>query len=238
MLTRNRSRTLSTELARQLSKQILGATYPAGAKLPTESDLVEQFQVSRTVVREAISSLQAAGLVETRHGIGTFVRQQNAAYPFLIKPDQLNTLQDAVSLLELRIALESEAVALACARRSPENLDRLASALDQFDRAVRRGDDAAEADFAFHSELAIATQNPHFLRVFQSLGTSAIPRSRLERASGMTEERTAFLNRVNDEHRAVLSAVRAQDGDSGRAAIRLHLTNSRERLRKQLAANN
>ncbi len=234
MLIRTRSRTLSTELASRLTEQIRDAKLPAGTRMPTESDLVVQFQVSRTVVREAISSLQAAGLVETRHGVGTFVRPQNSTYPFSIQPDQLNTLQDAIDLIELRIALESETAALASARRVDENVERMERALEDFDRAVTHGDDAAEADFTFHSELAIAAHNPHFLRVFRSLGTAAIPRSRLQPVVALTSERVAFLRRVNDEHRAILAAVRAQDRDGARAAMRLHLTNSRERLRKQI----
>lgn len=66
-------RSLTTELVDALRQQIETAELKVGARLATEAEMVQRFNVSRTVVREALSKLQAAGLVETRHGIGTFV---------------------------------------------------------------------------------------------------------------------------------------------------------------------
>ena len=80
---------------------------------------MEEFGVSRTVVREAISRLQAAGLVATRHGVGTFVVGMGDATTFRISPDQLGTLQDVIAVLELRIGVETESAALAAIRRTP-----------------------------------------------------------------------------------------------------------------------
>ena len=73
---KRKSRSLTFELVEQLSAEIQNGSLSHGQKLPTEAAIMERFGVSRTVVREAISKLQAAGLVETRHGIGTFVLEQ------------------------------------------------------------------------------------------------------------------------------------------------------------------
>lgn len=194
-----------------------------------------EFQVSRTVVREAISKLQASGLVETRHGIGTFVIGVGEAPGFKLGPDQFNTLRDVISVLELRIGVETEAAALAAQRRSAENLATMRQALDAFAQAVDERRDAVGADFQFHLEIARATQNSHFADMMTTLGSSIIPRARLtqaEPAQPMSDERLQYLRRVNGEHESIFDAISAGDADGARAAMRTHLANSRERRRR------
>ncbi len=197
---------------------------------------MDEFGVSRTVVREAISKLQAAGLVETRHGIGTFVVGLGDAAPFHIDREQLGTLRDVIALLELRIGLETEAAGLAAQRRTPENLAAMRSALDAFDQAVDANDDAVGPDFQFHLEIARATQNTHFTALMNYLGAMAIPRARLEPRNFSDGERKAYLQRVNGEHESILDAIANQDAEAARAAMRTHLANSRERRRRASAA--
>ncbi len=230
--SRNKSRTLSTELAHELVARIRNGGYPQGAKLPKEAAFMEEFGVSRTVVREAISYLQAVGMVETRHGIGTFVLRAEEAAPYRIQPEQLGTLRDTIALMELRIGLETEAAALAASRRTEANLKAMAAALDTFYRAIEAGEDAAGADFQFHREIAGATQNGHYAAFIDSLSPSLIPRARLAHGNESKAGRVAYLKRVHQEHESIYNAIRNQDVDSARAAIRTHLSNSRDRLRK------
>ena len=132
---------------------------------------MEEFGVSRTVVREAISKLQAAGLVDTRHGVGTFVVGLGDVRPPLPhRAEQLATLRDVIAVLELRIGIETEAAALAAQRRSGANLAAMREALDAFARAVAAGRDAVGPDFRFHLEIARATQNPHFAELMNYAG--------------------------------------------------------------------
>lgn len=230
--SRNKSRTLSTELAHELVARIRSGSYPPGTKLPKEAAFMEEFGVSRTVVREAISYLQAVGMAETRHGIGTFVLRVDEAAPYRIQPEQLGTLRDTISLMELRIGLETESAALAAIRRTEENLKSMAGALSTFYAAIEAGEDAAAADFQFHREIARATQNDHFLGFMDSLSPGLIPRARLAHGSESSAGRVAYLKRVHQEHESIYNAIRNQDIDSARAAIRTHLSNSRDRLRK------
>jgi DNA-binding FadR family transcriptional regulator len=162
--------------------RIRDGSLAAGAKLPREADLMAEFGVSRTVVREAISRLQAAGMVDTRHGVGTFVVGAGDAVAFRIDPERLATLQDVIDVLELRIALETECAGLAAARRTEDQLQAIREALAAFVAARESGQDAVGADFQFHLEIARATHNRHFVELMNTLGLSMIPRAPGERA--------------------------------------------------------
>ena len=213
-----------------LSDRIRGGSYPTADKLPTEAALVAEFGVSRTVVREAISQLQAAGLVETRHGIGTFVLGLGEGASFRIAPDQLSTLKEVIAVLELRIGVETETAALAALRRTDDDLARMRSALDAFAAASDAGRDSVGADFQFHLEIARATHNQRFADLMATLGATIIPRALLGGPHG--DEQTAFLRRVHAEHDSIYDAIARQDPDGARAAMRTHLANSRERRRR------
>lgn len=229
---RRRPRSLAHDVVDALSGRIRDGSLVPGEKLPTEAAIMEEFGVSRTVVREAISRLQAAGLVETRHGVGTFAVGMGDATTFRISPDQLGTLQDVIAVLELRIAVETESAALAALRRTPENLETLRNALRAFTAAVEQGRDAVGPDFQFHLEIARATQNHHFADLMATLGGMMIPRARLEPPGPLTPEREAYLRRVNTEHENIVDAIARQDAEAARAAMRTHLANSRERRRR------
>jgi len=231
-LARRRPRSLAHDVVDALSGRIRDGSLAPGVKLPTEAAIMEEFGVSRTVVREAISRLQAAGLVATRHGVGTFVVGMGDPSTFRIAPDQLGTLQDVIAVLELRIAVETECAALAAMRRSPENIVALRAALAAFTAALEEGRDAVGPDFQFHLEIARATQNHHFADLMATLGGMMIPRARLEPPGPMTPERQAYLRRVNTEHESIIEAISRQDPEAARAAMRTHLANSRERRRR------
>ncbi len=233
MTARNAApRRLALQLADALAERIRAGQLAPGERLPTESALMAERGVSRTVVREALSQLQASGLVETRHGVGTFVLDGADSAAFRIAPRQLATLQDVIAVLELRIGLETEAAALAAQRRSADDLVRMRAALDAVAAAVEAGRDAVGPDFQFHLEIARATQNPHFAELMASLGAQIIPRARLEGDAGMTDERRTYLRRVNAEHENILDAIANGDAEAARAAMRTHLANSRERRRR------
>jgi GntR family transcriptional repressor for pyruvate dehydrogenase complex len=229
---RRRPRNLAHDVVDTLSGRVRDGTLAPGEKLPTEAAIMEEFGVSRTVVREAISRLQAAGLVATRHGVGTFVVGMGDAATFRISPDQLGTLQDVIAVLELRIGVETECAALAATRRTADNLATLRNALTAFNAAVQEGRDAVGPDFQFHLEIARATQNHHFIDLMATLGGMMIPRARLEPPGPLTPEREAYLRRVNAEHESIVEAISRQDPEAARAAMRTHLANSRERRRR------
>src|SRR5687768_8393415 len=151
---RRRSRSLAHDLVEGIGAQIQGQALKPGDKLPTESAIMQSFGVSRTVVREALSKLQAAGLVETHHGVGTFVLQPRAAGMFRLDSADIATSVDVLAVLELRISLETESAGLAATRRTEEHLLAMRQALDDFERNVSAAGDTVAPDFRFHLQIA------------------------------------------------------------------------------------
>ena len=227
---RPRARGLAHGLVADFSRRIHDQALKPGDRLPTEAEIVQAFGVSRTVVREALSKLQAAGLVETRHGIGTFVLQPKAPSMFRLDPSELATSIDVIAVLELRISLETEAAGLAAARRTEAQLHLMRTALDSFEHHIASAGDGVNADFEFHLQIARSTNNPYFADIMAHLGTTLIPRTRLNSVRSYPG-RADYLGRVNREHEEIYAAIARHDAESARAAMRIHLTNSKERLR-------
>ncbi len=227
-----RARGLVDEIVDTLSIEIRDGRLGTGDKLPTETEIMARFDVSRTVVRESLSKLQAAGLVETRHGIGTFVLPPQQEGNFKIAAGDFATVADVISVLELRISLETEAAGLAAMRRGPENLEAMQAALRAFESSISDDSDAVSPDFQFHMEVARSTGNRHFADLMTYLGTMIIPRTRVNTALRAPEGRLNYLHRVNSEHESIYHAIRDRDPEAARAAMRTHLSNSRERLRR------
>src|SRR3984885_13050339 len=122
---------------------------PVGAKLPSEQEMMKGMGVSRTVVREAVAALRARGLVVTRQGAGAFVDRDVSRQPYAIDPDGLGSLDSVLDILELRMAVESEAAAIASERASNARIKAIREAQRVFIRAISSGERAIKEDFAF-----------------------------------------------------------------------------------------
>ena len=229
---RRRPVSLAWEVMNDLTDRIHRGQYKPGEKLPTEPEVMADHGVSRTVVREAISRLQAAGLVETRHGVGTFVLPPVSRPAYSLDLSTVVTIRDVLAMLELRISLETEAAGLAAMRRTDEQLRRMREAVQSFEEGVDRGETSIEADYQFHLQIALATHNKYFEDFYRYLGTSTIPRTRLDTSQFSAEPGQSYLFRTNREHENILDAIARQDTQSANAAMRMHLSNSRERLRR------
>ena len=224
------SRSLANLLSEEFGQKIRQGLLHEGDKLPTESELVRSYDVSRTVVREALSKLQASGMVETRHGIGTFVLPAREGQGMRLSAHELSESVDVLAVLELRISLETEAAGLAAQRREATHLRIMREALQAFEHHFALGQETVSHDLAFHLSIAQATGNRYFQEILQHFGTMLIPRNRIASIHAPARD-PDYLRRVNREHEEIYAAIERQDADSARAAMRIHLTNSRERLR-------
>ncbi|TDW81775.1 MULTISPECIES: FadR/GntR family transcriptional regulator [Kribbella] len=218
---------LADQIVEDLKRRILSGGIAPGEKLPGENSLVEEFGVSRTVVREAVSRLQAAGLVETFQGRGSFVLEVPERTPGL---REVRSHRDVLDLMDFRIGVESEAAGLAALRRTDHQLKGIERALDDFRRV---GDDpgrSVEADFAFHLKVAVASGNRFYGDLIGELGPMMImlPRTRLDPAYEMSDPE--HLTRVVHEHENISAAIARSEPEAARAAMRVHLSSTRHRL--------
>jgi GntR family transcriptional regulator, transcriptional repressor for pyruvate dehydrogenase complex len=225
------SQKLTHALVEALSESIHSSTIRPGDKLPSESMIMAEYGVSRTVVREAIISLQAAGLIKTRHGIGSFVSAVPDCFQFRIDASAIITVEDVLAMLELRIGLETDAAAFAAARRTDRHIEEMRRALNAFRTNLDRPEKTVESDFQFHLQIAHSTGNRYFVDIMSHLGTKTIPRTRVDALQGAASH-TQYLNVVNNEHKRIFEAVLRRDPEGSRAAMRAHLVSSRERLRR------
>lgn len=231
-LDRDTGRGLAHELVERLKERILAGDIEPGQKLPTEAALVAEFGVSRTVVREAMSRLQAAGLVETFQGRGTFVLALPETEGFAIGSDRIRTHRDVLDIIDFRLGVEPEAAALAAERRTDMQLKAIERALRDLIGSAERRSGAVEADFEFHHRVALGSGNRFYADLLASLGPMMImlPRTRLEAAFTVSD--ATHGARVSLEHENIYLAVARRDPEAARAAMRVHLANSRGRLRR------
>jgi DNA-binding FadR family transcriptional regulator len=240
----------SQRVVEGVSERIRNGGLKPGERVPPEPELMREFGVSRSVVREAVSRLQASGLVRTRQGIGSFVLNAQPAAPLLQAAGPDLKLQQKLAMLELRLSLESDAAALAAQRRTPEQLELMQRALADFDTQQSTGDATVEADFRFHELVAQATGNEYFVHVLRSLSGATIPRAKAALARATRRPTAAASSKkpprfgdpspqlrngkdiTAQEHHAVLDAISRGDAALARAAMFMHLNNSRERMKR------
>lgn len=228
------SRNLVDELVERIADEIRSGRLAPGARLPTEFELMAATGVSRTVVREAVAALRAEGLVVTRQGLGAFVATEahKTAFRIVSGPkDEPGSISNVVSVLELRLAVEVEAAALAAERADRRQIAQIATALADIDTAVASGGSAVAEDFSLHRAIAQATHNPQFASFLDFLGRHFIPRQTIRAAEASEAEQRAYLERIQKDHTRIVEAIRSGNSKDARNAMRAHLTKSLQRYR-------
>jgi GntR family transcriptional repressor for pyruvate dehydrogenase complex len=219
---------LPNEVARIIEEDILAGRLAPSEKLPTEGRFAEQFGISRSAVREAIAQLRSAELVETRHGLGTFVVSHPARKNVFSIPRGALDAQELRQIFELRAEVESGAAALAALNRSSEDLAAMRSALDKLSQAISREEAGTEHDLAFHERIALASGN-RFFREFLEFYASRMSAS-VAVARGNSARKEGWSRIVHFEHEAIFDAIASGDPEEARASMWLHLRNARKRL--------
>jgi GntR family transcriptional repressor for pyruvate dehydrogenase complex len=224
------SERLSVQVAERLAAAIQGGHLKSGDKLPTEAQLVEQFKVSRTVVREALSRLKSLGLIESLQGSGIYVNAQPVFQPLNFDAKHAASREAVIQIVEVRRALETECAGLAALKRSDHDVRAIQQALARLDEAVARGQDGAEEDVLFHRAIAQAAGNPFLISTLDYLAQFLREGTRVTRAN--EARRVDFAKAVRNEHHAIVQAI--QDGDSKRAqrAATLHMKNAAKRIQQ------
>lgn len=222
---------LTDKVINLIKAQIDSGQLKVGDKLPTEPKLIEQFGVSRTVIREAIASLKADGLAEPKHGVGVFIRAPSRSkHELSLLMQNTDKISDAIEALELRAAVEIESAALAATRCSPAQEAEIFERYYAFEINLQQGKNTEKEDFDFHVAIAKATNNQHFVEFLTLVGSRIIPRARLREEAGLTRN-SEMEKRLNAEHKEILDAIADRDPERARIAMRTHLTDGSNRYR-------
>lgn len=196
--------------------------FQSGDRLPSTQAMVEEFGVSRSVVREALAKLEALGVVEIRHGKGAYVSRLavDVLLGQLIRMGEADGSRLLPFVWEARKIIETEVASMAARRRSDEDVEHLEKALQDMERQVEAGQLGVEADESFHLILTQASHNPVLVKMV--LGISEILRdSRRASLSPMERRHTSI-----QEHWRILGAVKAQDEAAARLAMQTHIENN------------
>ncbi|TKT74639.1 FadR/GntR family transcriptional regulator [Aquamicrobium sp. LC103] len=226
---------LSERVVTALRSQVLSGEFKPGQKLPTESQLTEVFGVSRTVIREAIATLAADGLVESRQGAGVFVCESPVMAFSSISQEIGNKISHALNVIEVRMGLEIESAGLAAVRRNAAQEAAIHEAFFEFDRLLAHGEATGRTDFAFHRAIAAATNNPFYVEVLDALGMRAIPCDITSPWGTDSVLAREYEEGLQQEHLAILKAISAGDPEAARDAMRAHLAASQQRYRERLS---
>lgn len=218
-----------------LGMAILSGRYAVGASLPPEPLLCEEFGVSRTVVREAIKSLVAKGLLSTGPKVGTRVMPD--AHWNWFDPDVVTwqarcglTPEFLKDLQELRRVVEPAAVRLAAERATPEDIACIEAAYAGMKQAVEEGGDYVTHDLRFHAGLLQASHNRMLVQMSKAL--NALLRTSFEISTRIKDGARNSL----PLHRAVLNAVVARNPAKAERAIMVLIEGASDNIDKVLSS--
>jgi GntR family transcriptional repressor for pyruvate dehydrogenase complex len=215
---------LPIEIQKQLSKAINDGVYKPGDKLPSERELVDQFQVSRVTIREALTILQNAGIITIRRGMnaGTYVTEPSPV-PIAKTIENLISFQKLsfVHLVEARLYLEPESARAAAYLHTDDDIVRMKQLVDHAEETANFSwKEARRINIQFHCEIARIAQNPIILFIIESI--SQVYADYLIEVTKTKLEKEAILKNIN-EHRSILTAIEKGDGDGASDNTRHHL---------------
>lgn len=218
-----------------LRADIVSGRYPPGQKLPSEARLIETFAVKRHVVRKAIDLLRHEGLVVSHQGAGVFVSGPPETAPADLGAETVD-LSLVLELSEFRLAVETEAAALAAIRRSPAQEEEIFYRHRMFGELMQAGQPTFKADLALHKAIAHATNNRRFSDFIEASGSIMVPHMTLDPVEAIVAKNPQRLVEIHREHAEIVTAIGASDADGAGQAMRAHLQNSLHRYRTVLTS--
>src|SRR6478609_3022877 len=186
-----------------LREQLLEGRIRSGDRLLPERELALQMGVSRPIVREALRALSMMGVVEIRERVGTVVRQPDVSVLGDVFAFSLNQVPDAIDdVMQARIALECQAIRLACQRATTADIERMREALDLIEATVNDAAGGGLADFDFHFALVRASKSDTIIQLYGAMATLLARSHRDRRRLVGDHEQSATMKRtVVEDHR-------------------------------------
>lgn len=226
MFTANQKPRVSVDTLRKIIDIIQVSQYSPGDRLPSERSFAEQLKVSRTSVRDALRRLETMGLLESRPGLGTFVKEPaTGLLQATLAPHMLTDETKIKKLFEVREIIEVEAATRAAERATPAQIEAIRRWAEEVEISIARNDSASRsiADVEFHRQIVIATDNEVLVDLIDSMSDL------------LREMRAGALNvpgagpEVIAGHRSVVEAIAAHDSQAARQAMQKHLNSVRSR---------
>ncbi|MGI5920925.1 MAG: FadR/GntR family transcriptional regulator [Syntrophomonadaceae bacterium] len=207
------------EIMEQLKDMISRGELRHGQKLPSERELAESLGVSRASVREALTALEAIGILDIRPGEGTFIRETSVSPTFAPLTMILEMEQNPISqLMEVRRVLETEIAALAVQRATDEDLAKIEMNLKRM-KSAKTISEAVEAGLWFHYAIAEATHNSILLRMMNTIADLMHNNYRNQREELFAENGPEVIA----EHEAIYRAIRDRDIETAKLRILQHI---------------
>ncbi|WP_163145194.1 FadR/GntR family transcriptional regulator [Bacillus sp. 22-7] len=219
---------LFEEIISAIEEYIQAEGIAPGEKLPSENELSSLFQVSKTAVREAMSVLQANGIIEKRSGAGIFLKDlMGETIGFRVSNNLLNK-KEIQEILEFRRGIETEAVALAAERATEKDMRRIALAHDNLIEAHKAGRLGVEEDFQFHYSIILASNNSIYKEVFETIAEKFEEGMRLSKMQSSNVP--GRFEAVSQEHKSILESIQNKNSKDAAAAMRNHLIQNERKI--------
>lgn len=206
---------LYEQVIERIKAHVEQAGLKAGDKLPGERELAERLGVSRASVKQAIVVLEVQGLVESRHGGGTYLRSDELTVETV--DEMVARRRRLPEVLEAREALETKLAELAAQRRTDEDLAAMDAALEHMAKEIEQGEYGIEGDRRFHAAITAAARSGLLAEFMRSISVQ-IAESRNE--SLRQPERP---HQSMEQHRAIVEAIREGDPEKAAEAMRKHV---------------
>ena len=203
---------LADRVYEQILEDIVSGQSAIGDRLPSEDQLAKEHSVSRPVIREALSRLQADGVVTTRKGAGTFVQRQPGREFLRLAP--IGGMADLMRCFEFR--------------RTDEHMAAIRAAFDRLNEANAASELGVKEDIEFHVSIARASRNQMFVQTLDALAVHVFNGMNVTRSLSLTRSQKR-LRLVQEEHRRIIEAIFTSDDELARSAMREHINNARHR---------
>lgn len=218
---------LSEQVYLKLVNKMHEGEFKVGELLPKEELLAKNLNVSRTVLREALSRLRQEGVIESKRGTGN--RIVNLEATSLIKFPPLKSISELELCYQFRLCIEQEIAFLAAQNADAEDIEKIHSAHKRFIDAKVRGELCDQEDLDFHLEIAKSTKNHFYERTLLSIGTPVKIGLDISRKFSESHDEN-YLSSTISEHYDIYLAIKNNDRIKAKEKMKVHLLNSMNRL--------
>lgn len=219
-LSNIKNQALTERVEERLYRYILNERLPVGTKLPNEYQMANHFEVSRGTIREAVKLLASKGVVQVKHGSGTYVA---STMPLQEDPLGLRFVEDklqlALDLTDVRMMLEPNIAEMAALNRTDEEAALLVEYSADVRRRIEVGEEYMNEDMAFHSHIAKCSHNMVLKPLIPLIETAVLTIANITRQE--------LLSATNETHDQIVNCILDRDSLGARSAMSMHLAMNR-----------